>query len=219
MFAELFTPEQLTILTQIILIDLVLAGDNAIIIGMVASKFPLEQRRKIIIFGIGGAVVLTELEPSLRTLHLFLAQLIIFTLGVSLISLYVPADKKYSDILILDKYSIIIGVLALTTIISVLTGSYAVWKGAGTVCSSWPLCTTNSLLPQSSLGWIHMIHRIASSLTGIIGLIGLYIILRRKFSNSIYMISVSLKLQNSIHHMLKNFRSCNRPIFINMSNQ
>ena len=40
MFAELFTPEQLTILTQIILIDLVLAGDNAIIIGMVASKFP-----------------------------------------------------------------------------------------------------------------------------------------------------------------------------------
>ena len=48
MFAELFSPEQLTILTQIILIDLVLAGDNAIIIGMVASKFPLEQRKKII---------------------------------------------------------------------------------------------------------------------------------------------------------------------------
>ena len=47
MFADLFTPEQLTILTQIILIDLVLAGDNAIIIGMVASKFPLEQRKKL----------------------------------------------------------------------------------------------------------------------------------------------------------------------------
>ena len=58
MFAELFTPEQLTILTQIILIDLVLAGDNAIIIGMVASKFPLEQRKKIIFWGIGGAVIL-----------------------------------------------------------------------------------------------------------------------------------------------------------------
>ena len=41
MFAELFTPEQLTILNQIILIDLVLAGDNAIIICMFASKFPL----------------------------------------------------------------------------------------------------------------------------------------------------------------------------------
>ena len=42
----------------IIFIDLILAGDNAIIIGMVASKFPLEQRRKIIFWGIGGAVVL-----------------------------------------------------------------------------------------------------------------------------------------------------------------
>ena len=58
MFSNLITPEQITILTQIILIDLVLAGDNAIIIGMVASKFPLEQRKKIIFWGIGGAVLL-----------------------------------------------------------------------------------------------------------------------------------------------------------------
>ena len=58
MFIDLFSPDQLTILTQIILIDLVLAGDNAIIIGMVASKFPTEQRKKIIFWGIGGAVVL-----------------------------------------------------------------------------------------------------------------------------------------------------------------
>ena len=58
MLAELFTPEQITILTQIIFIDLVLAGDNAIIIGMVASKFPPYQRKKVIFWGIGGAVVL-----------------------------------------------------------------------------------------------------------------------------------------------------------------
>ena len=58
MLAEVFTPEQITILTQIIFIDLVLAGDNAIIIGMVASKFPPEQRKKVIFWGIGGAVVL-----------------------------------------------------------------------------------------------------------------------------------------------------------------
>ena len=61
MFADLFTPEQLTILTQIILIDLVLAGDNAIIIGMVASQFPTEQRKKIIFWGI-GAVSYTHLR-------------------------------------------------------------------------------------------------------------------------------------------------------------
>ena len=47
MISDFVTPEQITILTQIILIDLVLAGDNAIIIGMVASKFPLEQRKKL----------------------------------------------------------------------------------------------------------------------------------------------------------------------------
>ena len=37
--------EQIIIFLQIVFIDLVLAGDNAIIIGMVASKFPLEQRK------------------------------------------------------------------------------------------------------------------------------------------------------------------------------
>ena len=58
MLAELLTPEQITILTQIIFIDLVLAGDNAIIIGMVASKFPPDQRKKVIFWGIGGAVIL-----------------------------------------------------------------------------------------------------------------------------------------------------------------
>ena len=58
MLAEIFTPEQITILTQIIFIDLILAGDNAIIIGMVASKFPAKRRKLIIFWGIGGAVVL-----------------------------------------------------------------------------------------------------------------------------------------------------------------
>ena len=51
MFAELFSPEQIAILTQIIFIDLVLAGDNAIIIGMVASKFDPDKRKKNNILG------------------------------------------------------------------------------------------------------------------------------------------------------------------------
>ena len=50
--------EQIVIFFQIIFIDLVLAGDNAIIIGMVASQFPSDQRKKIIFFGIGVAVIL-----------------------------------------------------------------------------------------------------------------------------------------------------------------
>ena len=50
--------EQIVIFFQIVFIDLVLAGDNAIVIGMVASQFPIDQRKKIIFWGIGAAIVL-----------------------------------------------------------------------------------------------------------------------------------------------------------------
>jgi len=95
MFAELFTPEQLTILTQIILIDLVLAGDNAIIIGMVASKFPLEQRKKIIFFGIGGAVILRII---LTLLTAYLLQITGLRLIGGILLLYI-VYKLYTDVI------------------------------------------------------------------------------------------------------------------------
>ena len=50
--------DQIIIFFQIVFIDLVLAGDNAIIIGMVASRFPIDQRKKIIFWGISAAVIL-----------------------------------------------------------------------------------------------------------------------------------------------------------------
>ena len=50
--------EEIVIFFQIVFIDLVLAGDNAIIIGMVASQFKDEVRKKIIFWGIGAAIVL-----------------------------------------------------------------------------------------------------------------------------------------------------------------
>ena len=95
MFAELFSPEQLTILTQIILIDLVLAGDNAIIIGMVASKFPLEQRKKIIFWGIGGAVILRVI---LTLLTAYLLQITGLRLIGGLLLLYI-VYKLYVDVI------------------------------------------------------------------------------------------------------------------------
>ncbi len=142
----------------------------------------------IIVGGIGGAVVLTELEPSLRTLHLFLAQMIIFCLGLSYVSINTN-NLSLKNQIIIDKYSLMAGAIALTVIISLLSGSYAVWKGAGTVCSSWPFCTSSSIIPESFLGWIHMIHRIASSLAGIVGLIFLYIFLKKKFSTTVFALS------------------------------
>jgi YjbE family integral membrane protein len=95
MFAELFSPEQLTILTQIILIDLVLAGDNAIIIGMVASKFPIEQRKKIIFWGIGGAVILRII---LTLLTAYLLQITGLRLLGGLLLLYI-VYKLYVDVI------------------------------------------------------------------------------------------------------------------------
>ena len=95
MSIDLFSPEQLTILTQIILIDLVLAGDNAIIIGMVASKFPLEQRKKIIFWGIGGAVILRII---LTLLTAYLLQIAGLRLLGGLLLLYI-VYKLYIDVI------------------------------------------------------------------------------------------------------------------------
>ena len=95
MFTELFGPEQLVILGQIIFIDLVLAGDNAIIIGMVASKFPIEQRKKIIFWGIGGAVILRII---LTMLTAYLLQITGLRLIGGLLLLYI-VYKLYVDVI------------------------------------------------------------------------------------------------------------------------
>ena len=95
MLSDFITPEQITILTQIILIDLVLAGDNAIIIGMVASKFPVEQRKKVIFWGIGGAVILRII---LTLLTAYLLQITGLRLIGGLLLLYI-VYKLYVDVI------------------------------------------------------------------------------------------------------------------------
>ena len=95
MFTEFFSPEQITILSQIIFIDLVLAGDNAIIIGMVASKFPVEQRKKVIFWGIGGAVILRII---LTMLTAYLLQITGLRLIGGLLLLYI-VYKLYVDVI------------------------------------------------------------------------------------------------------------------------
>ena len=95
MFAELFGAEQLVILGQIIFIDLILAGDNAIVIGMVASKFPVEQRKKVIFWGIGGAVILRII---LTMLTAYLLQITGLRLIGGLLLLYI-VYKLYTDVI------------------------------------------------------------------------------------------------------------------------
>ncbi len=86
--------EQIIILIQIILLDLVLAGDNAIIIGMVASQFPNEQRKKIIFWGIGAAIVLRIIFTLITA---YLLQITGLRLIGGLLLLYV-CYKLYVDV-------------------------------------------------------------------------------------------------------------------------
>ena len=89
--------EQIVIFIQIVLIDLVLAGDNAIIIGMVASQFPAEQRKKIIFWGISGAVIL-RIVLTLLTAYLLQIKGLRLIGGLALLyivyKLYVDVIKK-----------------------------------------------------------------------------------------------------------------------------
>jgi YjbE family integral membrane protein len=64
---DLITPSVLTALFQVIMIDLVLAGDNAIVIGLAAAGLPKEQRAKVILIGIGAATVLRIIFALLTT--------------------------------------------------------------------------------------------------------------------------------------------------------
>ena len=87
--------EQIIIFSQIVFIDLVLAGDNAIIIGMIASQFPAEQRKKIIFWGISGAVILRII---LTLLTAYLLQITGLRLIGGLLLLYI-VYKLYVDVI------------------------------------------------------------------------------------------------------------------------
>ena len=91
--------DQILIFLQIIFIDLVLAGDNAIIIGMVASQFPTEQRKKIIFWGIGAAVILRILFTLITA---YLLQISGLKLIGGILLLYI-CYKLYVDVVKLNK--------------------------------------------------------------------------------------------------------------------
>jgi len=87
--------EQIIIFFQIVFIDLVLAGDNAIVIGMVASQFPIEQRKKIIFWGIGAAVILRIIFTLITA---YLLQITGLRLIGGILLLYI-CYKLYIDII------------------------------------------------------------------------------------------------------------------------
>ena len=87
--------EQIIIFFQIVFIDLVLAGDNAIVIGMVASQFDNNLRKKIIFWGIGAAIILRIIFTLITAYLLQINGL--KTIG-GLLLLYI-AYKLYKDVI------------------------------------------------------------------------------------------------------------------------
>jgi YjbE family integral membrane protein len=65
--SSLFTPAALQALGEVIMIDLVLAGDNAIVVGALAAGLPREQQKKVILVGIAAALVLRILFALVAT--------------------------------------------------------------------------------------------------------------------------------------------------------
>ena len=64
---ELFAPEAIAVLFQVVMIDLALAGDNAIVVGMAAAGLPPTQRTRAIFFGMMGATVLLIVFAGITT--------------------------------------------------------------------------------------------------------------------------------------------------------
>jgi YjbE family integral membrane protein len=83
-FAE--WPGSLTVLLQVVMIDVALAGDNAVVVGMAVAGLPVHQRRSAILAGIGGATVLRIL---LGTVALRLLDIIGLTFAGGLLLLWV----------------------------------------------------------------------------------------------------------------------------------
>lgn len=92
--AHLFTPEALAAFGQVVLIDVVLAGDNAIVVGALAAGLPAAQRRKVIMIGIAAALMLRIIFALLVTQ---LLQIVGLILAGGLLLLWV-AWKMYREI-------------------------------------------------------------------------------------------------------------------------
>jgi heme A synthase len=128
---------------------------------------------------LGGVVVLRDLDPAIRTLHLFLAELVAFLAILALVAAAYARNGSSSSSSsgsgggesspwiwgrVSNEHRAALNLAAVAgvlTLVALLSGSYAVWKEAGAICGSWPICG-GDIIPQSGLAWIHMTHRVLS---------------------------------------------------------
>ena len=121
---------------------------------------------------LGRNAVLSELDPTTVTVHLATAQ-VIFAM---LLTAWIWSRPAQTDGAVTSssgshgadrRFRFLTLAAAAATFVVLLSGSYAVGRGAGTVCPSWPLCDSG-LIPNVSLGWVHMAHRALSGAAAVL---------------------------------------------------
>lgn len=139
---------------------------------------------------LGGITVLTELAGNLVTIHLGLAQILLalFTL-VFFVIMYGP--NSGTGVLNEHKWLLMAtmtGVFAL-----LLSGSYTTTTGASGACDQWPFCQSGSLLINSKLPVVHMIHRIIAVVVGVLIVRSLQLAWKtRNGDRKVYLVGVML---------------------------
>ncbi len=116
----------------------------------------------VVVGVIGGQVVLSGLDPGLRTAHLGLAEIDLLAAIAALTLAAWPAagtGRPRGSDSPARAAGRLATVAAGAALIALLSGSYAVWREAGAVCPSWPLCG-GDVIPNSGLVWIHVAHRL-----------------------------------------------------------
>ncbi|EHL06699.1 hypothetical protein SDC9_29585 [bioreactor metagenome] len=95
---ELFSPEFFQALFAIVIMDLVLGGDNAIVIGMAARNLPKQQQKKVILFGTGGAILIRTLA-TLVAVYLLKIPGLMFAGGLLLVwmAYKLLTDEKHDE--------------------------------------------------------------------------------------------------------------------------
>ena len=113
---------------------------------------------------LGGITVLTELPPTIVTVHLATAEIIFALVLLTLVWSWQQPRPQVTEGYSAYPWA---GTAAVATFAVIISGSYVVGRGAGTICASWPLCD-GGLLPTYDLAWLHMAHRLLAGVGGLL---------------------------------------------------
>lgn len=137
--------------------------------------------------GLGAVVVLLDLPPTMVTLHLGTAMLLLGALlAAGVLARYKP-DGHYAR----DHVTALVYITTALSLVIILTGALVRGSGATLACVDWPLCNGEVLpVDQGGLQMVHMIHRFAVTALGVTLLMLVWYALRNRQSKRIHTLAV-----------------------------